>query len=77
MKIKMADRPTDRDTLVRHVAADIIYREGVRRKDYPKARERAARLVAASPELREVASAYVRGEVVTRELGEAIKSAER
>jgi hypothetical protein len=61
---------------VRRVAADIIFREGIRKSGYPAAYERAAVLVEGSPELREVVAAYAVNEATTRELGAAIESAE-
>jgi hypothetical protein len=75
-KSEIQDRPTDREAQIKHVGADIIYREGLRRREYPKAYERAALLVDSSPELRAVAVAYIRYEADTRELGEAIERAE-
>jgi protein-disulfide isomerase-like protein with CxxC motif len=61
---------------VRHVAADIIFREGLRKRQYPQAYARAAALYDSNPALRTVVAAYMARTADTRDMAAAVQAAE-
>lgn len=72
------DADVSTPALIRIVAVELRYNGWVKGKNnsikIPKSEARAAELLAASPELAEVATAYARRTVTTREIYVAVKA---
>jgi hypothetical protein len=66
----------DYDQVTRTVAAEIIYRDGIRKAQYKATYDRARALVAASPALAAVAQRFIDRTATTQDVSAAIDQAE-